>query len=259
MSIKSKEEIDILREGGGRVASILARIVQAAKDNVSTAELDILAEGLILAAGGLPIFKGYKIREAKRPYPSSICVSVNDEVVHGIPRQDRILREGDVVGIDIGMRWPAGNQGLVTDMALSVGIGEVSSEAERLIHCTREALDTGISVVRPGVRIGDIGHAIARHLKTAGLGVIRDLAGHGVGYELHEEPLIPNYGKPGAGLEIREGMVLAIEPMATLGDCRIALDDDEWTFRTRDGSIAAHFEHTVAVTGNGAEILTVVE
>jgi methionyl aminopeptidase len=276
ISIKSKAEVEILREGGKRLASILARIVQAAKAGVSTAELDGLAERLILAEGGIPIFKGYKIGEARRPYPSAICVSINDEVVHGIPRPERILREGDAVGIDIGMSWPAdGNQGplapgrtggqagirnhrmgLVTDMAVTIGIGKISPDADRLIHATREALDMGIAGVKPGARIGDIGYAIGGHLKKAGLGVIRDLAGHGVGYELHEEPLIPNYGKPGTGLEIREGMVLALEPMATLGSWEVVLDDDEWTFRTADGALAAHFEHTVAVTKYGAAVVT---
>ncbi len=266
VSCKTKEEVAILREGGRRLAAILRKIAAAAKAGVSTAELEILAERLILTEGGIPIFKGYKIREAKISYPASICTSINDEVVHGIPRKDRTLKSGDVLSIDIGMRWPTDSykvsnikyqgEGLVTDMAVTIGIGRVLPEAERLIRVTREALDIGIAVVRPGEAIGDVGHAIGEHLKKAGLGVIRDLAGHGVGYELHEEPLIPNYGAPGTGLEIREGMVLALEPMATLGDWRITLEPDEWTFRTADGSLAAHFEHTIAVTKDGAEVLT---
>lgn len=252
ISTKSKAEIEILREGGKRLASVLARVVQAAKAGIATAELDEIAERLIVGEGGEPIFKGYKIREAKTPYPASICISINDEVVHGIPRQDRILRQGDVIGIDIGMRW----QGLITDMAVTVGVGRISPEAEGLIRTTKEALDAGIAAIRPGARLGNISHAIELHLKKAGLGFIRDLAGHGVGYELHEEPLIPNYGKIGTGPELVAGMVLALEPMATLGDWRIALDSDEWTFRTADGSLSAHFEHTVAVTPDGADVLT---
>ena len=254
ITIKTEDEIRRLREGGKRLAAVLERLEAAAKSGVSTLELDELALRLIVANGGIPIFKGYKIREAKTPFPASICTSINDEIVHGIPREDRILKEKDVLGIDIGMRW----DGLVTDTAITVGIGRAASEAERLIRATKEALDAGIAAVKPGAGIGDIGSAVARHLKKARLGIIRDLAGHGVGYELHEEPLIPNYGRPGTGVSLERGMVLAIEPMATLGDWQITLDDDEWTFRTVDGSLAAHFEHTVAVTKIGAEILTVV-
>jgi len=250
--IKTAEEIVRMREGGKRLAGILHEIIVRAVPGVSSGTLDAHAERLIVSCGGRPVFKGYKISEVKKPFPSSICVSVNDEVVHGIPRADRILKAGDIASIDIGMRW----KGLVTDMAVTVGIGKISPDAERLIHATREALDIGIARVRPGTRIGDIGHVIESHLKKNHFGIIRDLAGHGVGHELHEEPLIPNYGKSGTGIRLEEGMVIAIEPMATLGGWRITLDDDEWTFRTRDASVAAHFEHTVAVISEGREILT---
>lgn len=258
ITFKTKEEIEILREGGKRLAGILQKVVVAAKPGVSAFDLDRLAEELIFSSGGEPAFKGYKIKGVKTSYSSSLCVSINDEVVHGIPRKDKILKEKDIVGLDIGMKWPAEkNQGLFTDMAVTIGIGKISAKAEKLIRVTKEALDVGIEAIRPGARIGDISHAVGEHLKKNNLGIIRDLAGHGVGYELHEEPLIPNYGKSGTGPELKEGMVIAIEPMATLGDWRITLDDDEWTFRTVDGSLAAHFEHTVAVTKKGAEILTV--
>lgn len=266
ISIKTKEEIEILREGGRRIARILAVVAKEAKPGVSTYELDGLAEGLIFDSGGAPSFKGYRIKDTKIPYPGSLCVSVNDEVVHAIPKKDKILMEGDVVGLDIGMRWPSGHDQrlttndkrheLYTDMAVTVGIGKISKDAERLIRAAKEALDMGILEIRPGARIGDIGHAIERRLEKDKLGIIRDLAGHGVGYEVHEEPFIPNYGKAGTGPELKEGMVLAIEPMATLGDWRLVLDDDEWTFRTADESLAAHFEHTVAVTTEGSEVLT---
>lgn len=265
ISIKTTEEIEILREGGKRLAAILAKVAEATSAGVSTLELDKLAEGLIFASGGIPSFKGYRIKETSTPFPCSLCVSVNDEVVHAIPRADRILKEGDAVGLDIGMRWPAFAKatagkpsGLYTDTAITIGIGKISKEAERLIRATKGALDIGIKAVHAGARVGDISFAIQRHLEKNNLGIIRDLAGHGVGYEVHEEPFIPNYGKAGAGPELKEGMVIAIEPMATLGDWRVELQDDEWTFRTADGSLAAHFEHTVAVTENGVEILTMV-
>lgn len=276
ITVKTKEEISILREGGGRLAQILEKLVDAAKPGAATLDLDRLAEGLIFESGGTPAFKGYRLEGVKTPYPGSLCVSINDEVVHGIPRKDKVLKEGDVVGLDIGMAWPASAKatagkpsgqlssvkgqmsGLYTDMAVTIGIGKISPEAERLVRATKEALDVGIRSVRPGARVGDIGHAIQKHLEKYRLGVIRDLAGHGVGYQLHEEPFVPNYGKRKTGLELVAGMVLAIEPMATLGDWRIMLDDDEWTFRTQDGSLAAHFEHTVAVTERGATVLTLL-
>ncbi|MBI3631068.1 MAG: type I methionyl aminopeptidase [Candidatus Sungbacteria bacterium] len=265
VTVKTPQEIKLLREGGRRLAAILHKIAASAHPGISTWELDQRAERLILESGGVPAFKGYRVREARSAYPSSICTSLNDEVVHAIPREGRFLKEGDIIGLDIGMRWPmtgVGDKrrerygGLVTDMALTIGIGKISSDAERLIRATREALDIGIGAARPGRRVGDIGDAISAHLKKGHFGIVRDLAGHGVGYELHEEPLIPNYGRPGTGPELREGMVIAIEPMATLGGEEIVLDDDEWTFRTADGSLAAHFEHTIAITGDGAQILT---
>jgi len=259
ITIKSSEEIEILREGGKRLAKILAKVIGAAKAGISTWELDRLAENLIFESGGKPSFKGYKLKEARVPYPCTLCTSINDEVVHAIPQKNRFLQEEDIVGLDIGMRWPAGqiqNLGLFTDMAVTVGIGKISSKAEQLVNLTKEALDIGIKAVRPRAQVGDIGYAIQKHLEKYNFGIVRDLAGHGVGYQVHEEPLIPNYGERDTGPELKEGMVLAIEPMATLGDWKVELQDDEWTFKTRDGSLAAHFEHTVAVTKKGVEILT---
>lgn len=259
ITIKTKEEIANLREGGKRLADILNKVVSEVRLGISTADLDGLAESLILAQGGVPAFKGYIVEGVKKPYPGTICASVNDEVVHSIPSKNKILQEGDIIGIDIGMRWPekAGSgRGLFTDMAITVGVGKISSDAARLIRVTREALDIGIRAVRPGGTVGDIGFAIETYLSAQRLGIIRELAGHGVGYELHEEPLIPNYGKRGKGAELREGMVIAIEPMAALGTENIDLDRDEWTFRTSDGNLAAHFEHTIVVAKQGAEVLT---
>ena len=242
-----------MRECGARVAAVMARLQEMARPGVSTGDLDAFAERAMRSAGGDPLFKGYRVRGVKKPFPASICTSVNDEVVHGIPSPDRALKDGDIVGIDIGMRY----DGMVTDMAVTLGIGAVSSDARRLITATQDALNIAITLARPGVTLGDLGHAVSARLKKDGLGVIRDLAGHGVGHELHEEPLIPNFGTRGAGMRLEEGMGIAIEPMATLGGWRIALDDDEWTFRTADRSLAAHFEHTIAVTKTGAENLTI--
>lgn len=271
--IKTKEDIAIIREGGIRLSRILSQVIKEVRAGVSTYDLDMLAERLVRESGGIPAFKGYRIKEVRTPYPATICASVNDEVVHSIPRKEKILKEGDMIGIDIGMQWPnreiqnpkpktqnsvfkIQNSGLFTDMARTIGVGKISQDAERLIRATEEALAIGIRTVRPGARVGDIGHAIEMHLKKEKLGIIRDLAGHGVGYALHEEPLIPNYGSRGTGMLLQEGMVIAIEPMATLGGWKITLDRDEWTFRTADGSLAAHFEDTVAVTKEGVEILT---
>lgn len=271
VTVKTKEEINIMREGGRLLAGILNQVVAAARVGISTFELDNLAEDLILQSGGAPSFKGYRVKGARNAYPGTMCISINDEVVHGIPRNDRILREGDVVGLDIGMWYSGGKRGdwrreagktdsrssLCTDMAVTIGIGKISSEAKRLIDATKESLDIGIGQVKPGATVGDIGNAIETFLKKNNLGIIRDLAGHGVGYELHEEPLIPNYSSAGKGVELKEGMVIAIEPMATLGDWRVVLADDGWTFKTVDNSLGAHFEHTMAVTKDGVEVLTI--
>ena len=262
ITVKTKEEIALIREGGKRLAAILNQVVIAAKPGIATAELDRIAENLIIQSGGIPSFKGYRIKGVSRSYPATMCISINEEVVHGIPRNNRILREGDIVGLDIGMWWPSpfpqnqSGKPLCTDMAVTIGIGRISKEAQRLIDGTRKSLEIGIAQVRQGATVGDIGNAIELFLKKNNFGIIRDLAGHGVGYELHEEPLIPNYGKAGKGAELKEGMVIAIEPMATLGDWRVVLADDQWTFKTIDNSLGAHFEHTMAVTKDGADILT---
>ncbi len=270
ITIKSKEELNLLRENGKQLARVLDQVVASARAGITTAELDMLAEELIKKSGGSPSFKGYRVKGATHPYPATMCISINEEVVHGIPRRDRVLREGDIVGLDIGMWWPTENKNeklknqndkdgvkrLCTDMAVTIGIGEISREAQHLIDATRESLKIGILQVKPGAAIGDVGNAIETFLKKNHLGIIRDLAGHGVGYQVHEEPMIPNYGKAGTGVELKEGMVIAIEPMATLGDWRVVLADDQWTFITADKSLGAHFEHTMIVTKEGAEVIT---
>ncbi len=195
ITIKTKEEINALREGGKRLASVLAQVAAAVTPGVSAFELDLLAERLILESGGTPAFKGYRVAGVRTPYPATLCVSVNNEVVHAIPAKDKVLHDGDVVSLDIGMWW----RKLCTDMAITVGVGKVSGEIERMIHATKESLDLGIAAVRPGAHVGDIGHAVEQRLKKDRLGIIRDLAGHGVGYELHEDPFIPNFGSPHTG------------------------------------------------------------
>ncbi|OHA08994.1 MAG: type I methionyl aminopeptidase [Candidatus Sungbacteria bacterium RIFCSPLOWO2_01_FULL_59_16] len=245
----------MLREGGRRLAAILREVQKAAAPGVSTAELDRLAGRLIADAGGAPVFKGYRSRAGERPYPASICTSVNDEVVHAIPHEDQLLRNGDILGIDIGMRYPAAD-GLVTDAAVTVPVGKVPPRAAKLIAAARRALEVGVAVLAPGIRLGDLGAAIQGEIERDGFGVVRELVGHGVGKRLHEDPYVPNYGRPGEGRAIPEGMVLAIEPMAVLGDPAVKLDADGWTWRTKDGSLAAHFEHTVIVTKERAEVLT---
>lgn len=265
---KTSEEIKTLEEGGTRLARILHEIASHIRSGMSTKEIDEMALRLIFKAGGEPSFRGYNPHGAKTPYPSAICVSINDEVVHAIPKKETILQEGDLVGLDIGMWWPAlegtGNRGqgigkqgpLATDMAITIGVGRISETAQKLIDVTRESLYRGIREVRAGARVGDISAAIQGYIEAHHFGVVRDLAGHGVGYRVHEDPFIPNYGKAGQGPRLEENMVIAIEPMATEGTWKVLLDKDEWTFRTADGKLAAHFEHTVVVTKSGYKIIT---
>jgi len=267
ITIKKPEEIETLREGGRRLASVLVEIAAAVKPGVSTSFLNRLAEQLIAEAGGEPSFKGYNPYGAKAAYPAALCVSINDEVVHAIPKHDRILAEGDIVGLDVGMWWPGEKlkikneklkmtRAMATDTAVTVCVGKISSQAEKLIRVTRESLTLGIKEICAGARIGDVGAAIQAHLEKNGFGVVRDLSGHGVGHAVHEDPFVPNFGRRGEGLQLKEGMVLAIEPMATEGTWEVTLDEDEWAYRTADGKLAAHFEHTIAVTSSGCVVLT---
>lgn len=259
MIIKNEKELEILREGGKSLAAILSSIAKAATIGITTKSLDTLAEKLILESGGKPSFKNYANPMGKKNYPATLCVSINEEVVHGIP-DERVLKEGDVVGLDIGMLWPSealakevGGRGFYTDTARTVLIGGGTS---KLIEKTKESLNVGISKVKIGVRTGDIGFAIQSFLEREGFGVVKELVGHGVGNAVHEDPEIPNWGRPGTGSELIEGMVIAIEPMATEGSPKIKLLSDGWTWATVDGSRAAHFEHTLVVTKNGADVLT---
>ncbi|OGF64098.1 type I methionyl aminopeptidase [Candidatus Giovannonibacteria bacterium RIFCSPHIGHO2_01_FULL_45_24] len=248
MIIKNQKELKILREGGKKLAAILNEIAHHAVAGVSARELDALAEKLILKAGGKPSFKGYRTDNVLTSYPASLCVSINDEVVHGLPT-DKVLKNGDVVGLDIGMWY----KGLCTDTALTVLVG---SGTNKLIEATKKSLEIGIAQISAGAHVGDIGFAIQNFLEKENFGVVRELVGHGVGRAVHEDPEIPNFGKKGTGAELVEGMVIALEPMATDGSPKVKISPDCWTWVTRDGSRAAHFEHTVAVTKDGAEILT---
>lgn len=255
MIAKTELELSILRESGKRLGDILRNLALLIKPGITTGFLDECAAERIREAGGDAIFKGYKTYGSKGAYPAHVCVSTNDEIVHGIPRSDRVLREGDIVGLDIGIRYPS-HTGLVADAAITVPVGTISPAAQKLLHATKEALCAGIAAARVGNHLGDIGSAIQARLEKDNLGIIRELVGHGVGKKLHEDPYVPNYGTPGEGQLLKEGMVLALEPMATLGSPRIILDKDGWTYKTKDGSLAAHFEHTIIIRKSGTEILT---
>lgn len=234
-----------MREGGKIAARILKLLAENVKPGMTTKELDILAAKEIKKAGVKASFLGHA------GYPASICTSINSEVVHGIP-SGRILREGDILGIDLGILY----QGFHTDTAVTIGLGRIDFAKKELIRITKKALDEGMSIIKPGIHLGDICHRVQKIIEGAGFGVIRDLAGHGIGRELQENPSIPNFGRPGAGPILKEGMALAIEPMVSQGDWHVKILKDGWTVATADGSLSAHFEQTVAVTKEGYEVLT---
>ena len=247
---KTPQEIEIINEGGKILRDILHKAGAMAKPGVSTAEINDFAEKEIIKAGGRPSFIGYGSR--KNPFLFGLCTSVNDAVVHGVPSAKEILKNGDILGLDIGMEYKK----LFTDTAITVPVGKVSETALKLIDATKLSLDKAIAQVKPGNTIGDIGYAIQTAAETAGFSVVRDLVGHGVGYAVHEDPAVPCYGKPGKGIILTENMVLAIEPMVCESKPKIFFDTDGWTIRTHDGGMAAHFEHTIAVTKTGVKILT---
>lgn len=253
--IKTKEEIEILREGGRRLAEVLQKVKEMVAPGVSTWELDKYAYKLIKELGDEPAFLNYKPEGARIPFPASLCVSVNDEVVHGIPKRERILKEGDIVAIDLGLK----HKGLFTDHAVSVAVGNVSKEDQKLLDTTREALEVGISEARVGNRVGDIGYSIEQFVKPYGYGIVDVLSGHGVGKYIHEDPYIPNFGKKGTGAKLVAGMVIAIEPMLNLGTKNVTLDKDGYTFYTNDRKRSAHFEHTVLITDGEPEVLTKIK
>jgi methionyl aminopeptidase len=250
--IKTENEIERLRRGGVVLARILRQVAKRAQAGVTTGELNTYANELITKEGHTPAFLHYKPDDAKRPYPASLIVSVNDEVVHGIPGK-RVLRSGDVVSLDLGLNF----EGMILDHAITVPIGKISAKDKELISVTEAALYAGIEAIKmPGGTIGDIGAAIESAIDKRKFGIVRVLSGHGVGRSVHEDPYVPNYGKPGKGEKLRPGMVIAIEPMVTRGSEEVVLLDDGYTLVTSDHSHAAHFEHTVLITETGAEILT---
>ncbi|AKU91567.1 Methionine aminopeptidase [Vulgatibacter incomptus] len=251
MILKSRGEIDAMREAGRVVGTILAALRDATKPGVSTGELDALAAELIAANKVKSAFKGYA-PGGRRPYPGVLCTSINEEIVHGIPSKKRILREGDIIGLDFGVV----KDGWFADSAITVPVGTTAEDAARLVETTRRSLELGIEQARVGNRIYDIGAAIQAHAEGFGYGVTRDFVGHGVGRRLHEEPQVPNYGPGGQGIRIKTGMVLAIEPMINAGSWEVEELDDDWTAVTADRRLSAHFEHTIAVTEEGPIILT---
>ena len=249
--IKTEEEIRLLAEGGKILARVLRDVAVRAVPGVSTFELNELAEKKIHEYGAAASFKGY--RGAKGPYPAGLCTSINEVIVHGIPKKSDILKVGDIVGLDCGVIYKE----LFTDAAITVPVGKVNTLALKLMETACRALDAGILAAEAGNTIGDIGHAIQSTVEREGFSVVRELVGHGVGYGVHEDPAVPCFGRPGTGQRLREGMVLAIEPMVNAGDFRAAFDrKDGWTVRTADGSLSAHFEHTIAITREGAVVLT---
>ena len=246
---RSTAELERMSRAGRLVGEVLTELAQKVVPGISTAELDEAAERRITAAGATPAFKGY------HGYPATICASINDEVIHGIPSGRRVLREGDIISIDVG----ASLDGYYGDSAITLPVGHVTEEAATLLRVTEDALLKAIDQVRPGGRVSDVSHAVQQHVEAFGFSVVREFVGHGIGQQMHEEPQVPNYGEPGRGPRLAEGMVLAIEPMVNAGKPAVKVLSDGWTAVTRDKSLSAHFEHTVAVTAGAPWILTARE
>ncbi len=249
--IKTPEEIEIIREGGKRLAQVLIEVGKKVRPGITTKELDNYAYNLIIDGGDEPAFLGYKPEGVKEGYPASLCTSVNNEIVHCIPRKDKILKEGDIISLDLGIK----HRGLFTDHAITFPVGKISKKDQKLLDDTKKALEIGIWAAKGGATIGDIGHAIESFIHGR-YGIVRELAGHGVGKKVHEDPYIPNYGKAKRGHKLIPGMVIAIEPMLNIGGDDIVNGNDNYTIKTADGSRSAHFEHTILIKENEAEILT---
>jgi methionyl aminopeptidase len=245
ISIKTKEEIEIMQEGGRLLASIMNKLEKMVKPGITTKELNMAAESHIFKLGAKSSFKGYD------GFPACLCASVNEQIVHGVP-SDRELKEGDILSLDLGVF----HKGFHSDMAITLPVGKVDFETLRLIRVTKKSLKIGIKKVRPGNRIGDIGNTIQRYIESQGFNVVRDLCGHGIGRELHEDPQILNYGKRGIGPELVEGMVLCLEPMVTMGDWRMKKGKDGFVYETLDGSLSCHFEDEIVITKDGCKVLT---
>jgi methionyl aminopeptidase len=243
--IKSEREIDIMRQAGRIVAEVLELLKSKLRPGMKTKELDVIAAREIKRLGAEPSFKGY------RGFPANLCVSINDEIVHGIPGK-RVINEGDIVSLDLGAIY----NGFQGDAAITVPVGEISPQAERLVATTWGALEAGIAAAYPGARLGSISAAIQNYAESRGYSVVREYTGHGIGRQMHEEPQIPNFGRPDEGPELKKGMALALEPMVNIGDWRTRLGSDRWVVLTADGSLSAHFENTIAITDSKPEVLT---
>jgi len=254
--IKSKEEVEKIKEGGKILGKILDKLATMAVPGVDTLKIDQEAEKLIKEAGGKPAFKGYKNKETDPQFPSTICASINEDLVHGIATKEKVLKEGDIFSIDIGMQYPA-KDGYFTDTSLTVPIGEIPEKTKQLLTVTKKCLEIGIEQCQVGNTVADIGKAIQDWVEPQGYGVVRDLVGHGVGHEVHEEPRVPNfYDKAQEKYILEPGVVIAIEPMISMGDYHIITADDGWSISTADKSLCAHFEHTVIITENGPVVAT---
>lgn len=251
--IKSPKEIEVMAKGGKILREILQKLAELVCPGLTTEEIDKLARELVLSwANKLPEAKINSSFCGYRGFPGFVCISINDEVVHGIPSSSRILNEGDIVGLDFGVVY----KDFHTDSAITVPVGQISKSAEKLLRVTQESLELGIQESLIGNTIGDIGYAVQKHAEKNGFGIVKELVGHGVGRKLHEEPYVPNYGKQGEGETLKEGMTIAIEPMITAGKPAVEVAGDKWTYKTKDGSLAAHFEHTIAITKEGPKVLT---
>ncbi len=252
MIVKTQEDIENLRISGKILSDVLKEIIQLVKPGVTSAELDLVAEKGIRDRGGVPAFLNYKPKGAAFPYPAALCVTINDEVAHGIPSEDRVIKEGDIVSLDLGVSY----NGYVTDSALACIAGEGDEDSKRLLEASREALNVAVAALKAGAHAEDAGAEVEIIAKKYNVAIVEDLGGHGVGQSVHEKPYISNVGTKGKGEILPAGMVLAIEPHLTLGKGDIVLEDDQWTYSTADGSRAAHFEQTIMLTENGCEILT---
>ncbi len=252
VSIKNEKDIECLRKAGKIVVDALNLVRDNIRPGVDTLTLDMKAEKLIADSGARPAFKGYTVPGVPKPFPGTLCISINDEVVHGIPSEDRVLEEGDIVSIDVGVRI----DGFYGDAAYTFPVGRISPERDALLKVTRECLERAISVAREGATLGDVGHAVESWAAPRGYGIVRNYAGHGIGRNLHEAPQIPNFGVPGRGITLKKGMSLAIEPMIMTGKEEVRTLKDRWTVVTADGSDAAHFEKTIVITGNDPEVIT---